>query len=97
MGVEEAIKGIMEALGDSVSDFDKHFGVINDAIKSAAPPEDGSSWEQKYNDLKQKYIDRFSKEFSMVADREGDYVLDDATDGSPAVKLEDLDFDASTE
>lgn len=97
MEAPEAIKAIMEALGDRVADFDEHFGIINDAIKVVNTGEKVDDFEKKYNDLKEKYIARFSDSFNYEKDKEGDYALDDATDGSPAVTLNDLDFNASTE
>lgn len=96
MELYEAVKDIMEALGDRVSDFDEHFDVINTAAMQAKP--DGTEdFKKKYEDLKAKYVQRFSDQFNIEQDKEGDYALDDVTDPSPAITLDDIDFNASTE
>lgn len=83
MTFEEAIKKLAEVL--DVTENEELF----EALKSGET--DSSEWEEKYNDLKKKYTERFIEEITRKPEEKGE------KEEKEEVKIEDLDFDGSTE
>lgn len=82
MTFEEAIKKVAEVL--DVTENEEVF----EALKSGEA--DSGEWEQKYNELKKKYTERFIEEITRKPEEKEEKEKEE-------VKIEDLDFDGSTE
>ena len=82
MTFEEAIKKVAEVL--DVTENEELF----EALKSGEA--DSGEWEQKYNELKKKYTERFIEEITRKPEEKEEKEKEE-------VKIEDLDFDGSTE
>lgn len=82
MTFEEAIKKLAEVL--DVTENEELF----EALKSGEA--DSGEWEQKYNELKKKYTERFIEEITRKPEEKEEKEKEE-------VKIEDLDFDGSTE
>ena len=82
MTFEEAIKKLAEVL--DVTENEELF----EALKSGEA--DYGEWEQKYNELKKKYTERFIEEITRKPEEKEEKEKEE-------VKIEDLDFDGSTE
>lgn len=82
MSFEEAIKKLAEVL-----DVTKNEELF-EALKSGEA--DSGEWEQKYNELKKKYTERFIEEITRKPEEKEEKEKEE-------VKIEDLDFDGSTE
>ena len=82
MTFEEAIKKVAEVL-----DVTENEGVF-EALKGGEA--DSGEWEEKYNDLKKKYTERFIEEITRKPEEKEEEKKEE-------VKIEDLDFDGSTE
>lgn len=83
MSFEEAIKKLAEVL--DVTENEELF----EALKSGEA--DSGEWEQKYNELKKKYTERFIEEITRKPEEK------EQKEEKEEVKIEDLDFDGSTE
>lgn len=83
MTFEEAIKKVAEVL--DVTENEEVF----EALKSGET--DSSEWEEKYNDLKKKYTERFIDEITRKPEEK------EEKEEKEEIKIEDLDFDGSTE
>lgn len=83
MSFEEAIKKLAEVL--DVTENEELF----EALKSGEA--DSGEWEQKYNELKKKYTERFIEEITRKPEEK------ERKEEKEEVKIEDLDFDGSTE
>lgn len=83
MSFEEAIKKLAEVL--DVTENEELF----EALKSGEA--DSGEWEEKYNDLKKKYTERFIEEITRKPEEKQE------KEEKEEVKIEDLDFDGSTE
>lgn len=83
MTFEEAIKKVAEVL--DVTENEEVF----EALKSGEA--DSGEWEEKYNDLKKKYTERFIEEITRKPE------VKEQKEEKEEVKIEDLDFDGSTE
>lgn len=84
MTFEEAIKKVAEVL--DVTENEELF----EALKSSEA--DSGEWEQKYNELKKKYTERFIEEITRKPEEK-----EEKEKEKEEVKIEDLDFDGSTE
>ena len=84
MTFEEAIKKVAEVL--DVTENEEVF----EALKSGEA--DSGEWEEKYNDLKKKYTERFIEEITRKPEEKKEEI-----EKKEEVKIEDLDFDGSTE
>lgn len=82
MTFEEAIKKVAEVL--DVTENEELF----EALKNGEA--DSGEWEQKYNELKKKYTERFIEEITRKPEEKEEKEKEE-------VKIEDLDFDGSTE
>lgn len=83
MTFEEAIKKVAEVL--DVTENEEVF----EALKSGET--DFGEWEEKYNDLKKKYTERFIEEITRKPEEK------EEKEEKEEIKIEDLDFDGSTE
>ena len=83
MTFEEAIKKVAEVL--DVTENEEVF----EALKGGE--ENSGEWEQKYNDLKKKYTERFIEEITRKPEEK------EEKEEKEEVKIDDLDFDGSTE
>ena len=83
MTFEEAIKKVAEVL--DVTENEEVF----EALKGGEA--NSGEWEQKYNDLKKKYTERFIEEITRKPEEK------EEREEREEVKIEDLDFDGSTE
>lgn len=83
MTFEEAIKKVAEVL--DVTENEEVF----EALKSGEA--NSGEWEEKYNDLKKKYTERFIEEITRKPEEK------EEKEEKEEVKIEDLDFDGSTE
>ena len=83
MTFEEAIKKIAEVL--DVTENEEVF----EALKGGEA--NSREWEQKYNELKKKYTERFVEEITRKPEEK------EEKEEKEEVKIEDLDFDGSTE
>lgn len=83
MTFEEAIKKIAELL--DVTENEEVF----EALKNGEA--DSGEWEEKYNDLKKKYTERFIEEITKKPEEK------EEKEEKEEVKIEDLDFDGTTE
>lgn len=83
MTFEEAIKKVAEVL--DVTENEEVF----EALKSGEA--NSGEWEEKYNDLKKKYTERFIEEITRKPEEK------EEKEKKEEVKIEDLDFDGSTE
>lgn len=83
MTFEEAIKKVAEVL--DVTENEEVF----EALKGGEA--DSEEWEEKYNDLKKKYTERFIEEITRKPEEK------EEKEKEEEVKIEDLDFDGSTE
>ena len=81
MTFEEAIKKVAEVL--DVTENEEVF----EALKGGE--ENSGEWEQKYNELKKKYTERFIDEITKKPEEK--------EEEKEEIKIEDLDFDGSTE
>jgi hypothetical protein len=84
MTFEEAIKKVAEVL--DVTENDEVF----EALKGGEA--NSGEWEQKYNELKKKYTERFIEEITKKPEEKKE-----EKEEKEEVKIEDLDFDGSTE
>lgn len=82
MTFEEAIKKVAEVL--DVTENEEVF----EALKSGEA--DSGEWEEKYNELKKKYTERFIDEITKPEEKK-------EKEEKEEIKIEDLDFDGSTE
>lgn len=82
MTFEEAIKKVAEVL--DVTENEE----IYEALKGGEA--DSGEWEEKYNDLKKKYTERFIEEITKKPEEKEEKEKEE-------VKIEDLDFDGTTE
>lgn len=80
---EEAIKKVAEVL--DVTENEEVF----EALKSGEA--NSGEWEEKYNDLKKKYTERFIEEITRKPEEK------EEKEEKEEIKIEDLDFDGSTE
>lgn len=85
MTFEEAIKKLAEVL--DVTENEE----IYEALKGGEA--DSSEWEEKYNDLKKKYTERFIEEITKKPEEKEEKEKEKEEE----VKIEDLDFDGTTE
>lgn len=83
MTFEEAIKKLAELI--DVTENEEVF----EALKGGET--DSGEWEEKYNDLKKKYTERFIEEITRKPEEK------EEKEEKEEVKIEDLDFDGSTE
>lgn len=83
MTFEEAIKKVAEVL--DVTENEEVF----EALKGGE--ENFGEWEEKYNELKKKYTERFIEEITRKPEEK------EEKEEKEEVKIEDLDFDGSTE
>lgn len=83
MTFEEAIKKVAEVL--DVTENEEVF----EALKGGE--ENSGEWEEKYNELKKKYTERFIEEITRKPEEK------EEKEEKEEVKIEDLDFDGSTE
>lgn len=83
MSFEEAIKKVAEVL--DVTENEEVF----EALKGGEA--DSGEWEKKYNDLKKKYTERFIEEITKKPEEK------EEKEEKEDVKIEDLDFDGTTE
>ena len=83
MTFEEAVKKVAEVL--DVTENEEVF----EALKSGET--DSGEWKEKYNDLKKKYTERFIEEITRKPEEK------EEKEEKEEVKIEDLDFDGSTE
>lgn len=83
MTFEEAIKKVAEVL--DVTENEEVF----EALKGGEA--NSGEWEEKYNDLKKKYTERFIEEITRKPEEK------EEKEEKEEVKIEDLDFDGSTE
>lgn len=84
MTFEEAIKKVAEVL--DVTENEEVF----EALKGGE--ENSGEWEQKYNELKKKYTERFIDEITKKPEEKKE-----EKEEKEEIKIEDLDFDGSTE
>lgn len=80
MTFEEAIKKVAEVL--DVTENEEVF----EALKG-----NSGEWEEKYNELKKKYTERFIDEITKPEEKK------EEKEEKEEIKIEDLDFDGSTE
>lgn len=83
MTFEEAIKKVAEVL--DVTENEEVF----EALKGGEA--NSGEWEEKYNDLKKKYTERFIEEITKKPEEK------EEKEEKEEVKIEDLDFDGTTE
>lgn len=83
MTFEEAIKKVGEVL--DVTENEEVF----EALKGGEA--NSGEWEEKYNELKKKYTERFIEEIT------GKPKEKEEKEEKEEIKIEDLDFDGSTE
>lgn len=84
MTFEEAIKKVAEVL--DVTENEEVF----EALKGGE--ENSGEWEEKYNELKKKYTERFIDEITKKPEEKKE-----EKEEKEEIKIEDLDFDGSTE
>lgn len=84
MTFEEAIKKVAEVL--DVTENEEVF----EALKGGEA--NSGEWEQKYNELKKKYTESFIEEITRKPEEKKE-----EKEEKKEVKIEDLDFDGSTE
>lgn len=84
MTFEEAIKKLAELL--DVTENEEVFEALKDGEANSG------EWEQKYNDLKKKYTERFIEEITRKPEEKKE-----EKEEKEEVKIDDLDFDGSTE
>lgn len=84
MTFEEAIKKVAEVL--DVTENEEVF----EALKGGET--DSGEWEEKYNELKKKYTERFIDEITKKPEEKKE-----EKEEKEEIKIEDLDFDGSTE
>lgn len=82
MTFEEAIKKVAEVL--EVTENEEVF----EALKGGEA--NSREWEEKYNELKKKYTERFIDEITKQGEKK-------EKEEKEEIKIEDLDFDGSTE
>lgn len=82
MTFEEAIKKVAEVL--DVTENEEVFEALRGGEANSG------EWEEKYNDLKKKYTERFIEEITRKPEEKEEKEKEE-------VKIEDLDFDGSTE
>lgn len=82
MTFEEAIKKVAEVL--DVTENEEVF----EALKGGE--ENSGEWQEKYNELKKKYTERFIEEITRKPEEKEEKEKE-------VIKIEDLDFDGSTE
>ena len=82
---EEAIKKVAEVL--DVTENEEVF----EALKGSE--ENYGEWEEKYNELKKKYTERFIEEITRKPEEKEEKEKEEKEE----IKIEDLDFDGSTE
>ena len=85
MTFEEAIKKVAEVL--DVTENEEVF----EALKGGE--ENSGEWEEKYNELKKKYTERFIDEITKKPEEKEEKEKEEKEE----IKIEDLDFDGSTE
>ena len=83
MTFEEAIKKVAEVL--DVTENEEVF----EALKGGEA--NSGEWEEKYNELKKKYTERFIDEITKKSEEKKEEKEE------KEIKIEDLDFDGSTE
>ena len=84
MTFEEAIKKVAEVL--DVTENEEVFEVLKGG------EENSGEWEEKYNELKKKYTERFIDEITKKPEEKKE-----EKEEKEEIKIEDLDFDGSTE
>lgn len=84
MSFEEAIKKVAEVL--DVTENEEVF----EALKGGEA--NSGEWEQKYNELKKKYTERFVEEITKKPEEKKE-----EKEEKEEIKIEDLDFDGTTE
>ena len=84
MTFEEAIKKVAEVL--DVTENEEVF----EALKGGEA--NSGEWEEKYNELKKKYTERFIDEITKKPEEKKE-----EKEEKEEIKIEDLDFDGSTE
>lgn len=84
MTFEEAIKKVAEVL--DVTENEEVF----EALKGGEA--NSGEWEEKYNELKKKYTERFVEEITKKPEEKKE-----EKEEKEEIKIEDLDFDGSTE
>ena len=96
MTAKEALTAIMAAIPNT-EDFDEHFGVLNESISGALTEPGGEDWKTRYENLRDKYIARFTEMTEEVdtGASAGDSAEDDGN--AEVKKIEELDFSAETE
>ena len=85
MTFEEAIKKVAEVL--DVTENEEVF----EALKGGEA--NSGEWEEKYNELKKKYTERFLDEITKKPEEK----KEEEKEEKEEIKIEDLDFDGSTE
>ena len=85
MTFEEAIKKVAEVL--DVTENEEVFEVLKGG------EENSGEWEEKYNELKKKYTERFIDEITKKPEEKEEKEKEEKEE----IKIEDLDFDGSTE
>lgn len=85
MTFEEAIKKVAEVL--DVTENEEVF----EALKGGES--NSGEWEEKYNELKKKYTERFIDEITKPEEKE----KEEKKEEKEEIKIENLDFDGSTE
>lgn len=84
MTFEEAIKKVAEVL--DVTENEEVFEALRGGEANSG------EWEQKYNELKKKYTERFIDEITKKPEEKKE-----EKEEKEEIKIEDLDFDGSTE
>jgi hypothetical protein len=85
MTFEEAIKKVAEVL--DVTENEEVF----EALKGGEA--NSGEWEEKYNELKKKYTERFIDEITKPEEKKEEKEKEEKEE----IKIDDLDFDGSTE
>ena len=85
MTFEEAIKKVAEVL--DVTENEEVF----EALKGGEA--NSGEWEEKYNEIKKKYTERFIDEITKKPEEK----KEEEKEEKEEIKIEDLDFDGSTE
>lgn len=85
MTFEEAIKKVAEVL--DVTENEEVF----EALKGGEA--NSGEWEEKYNELKKRYTERFVEEITKPEEKKEKEEKEEKEE----IKIEDLDFDGSTE
>lgn len=96
MTPKEALAAIMAAIPNT-EDFDEHFGVLNESVSGSSGETAGEDWKARYENLRDKYIARFS-EMTEEVDTGTSAGSAGEDENEPEVKkIEELDFSAETE